>query len=247
MPRSTISRTRAGSLSALTPGAGPAIVRVSACTRPCGDAGGDFYDLLPFDSDHLGVFIGDVSGHGPLVGPIADMTRELMRQQARRFGAGDPADMLSSLNQMLFEHLPAHIFVTAVFGILHRPSGAFRFVRAGHCRPLFCDDGVVGACSSNGIALGLDNGEIFRGSLETERWVFRNGSRLLLYTDGLTEALDRAEEEFGVEGLTASLKTHHEVAGEEAFLSAILRDWRKHLAGSDPQDDVTVIDLHHSE
>ena len=247
MARHDIPRPIGSSLSVLTRGAGPAIVRVSACTRPSGESGGDFYDLLPFDEEHLGVFIGDVSGHGPIVGEIGAITRELMRQQARRFGAGAPAAMLVSLNQSLFSHLPRNIFVTAVFGILHRPSGAFRMVRAGHTRPLIVRDGEVKEIDSDGIALGLDDGALFRESLETERIVFRDGTRLLLYTDGLIEAEDREENEYGLARLRTSMESHAGVHGEEAYLAAILGDWRRHLDGDPPEDDVTVIGLHHAD
>lgn len=244
MARNDLTRPIGASLSVLTDGAGPSVVRVSACTRPCGESGGDFYDLLPFDEEHLGVFIGDVSGHGPHVGAIGEITRDLMRQQARRFGAGAPASMLISLNQSLFSHLPRNIFVTAIFGILHRPSGAFRMVRAGHSRPFLVRDGEVREIDTDGIALGLDNGELFRESLETERIVFREGTRLFLYTDGLVEAEDPSGGEFGLDRLRASLQTHDAVLGEEAFLAGVLGDWRAHLSGLGPGDDVTVIGLH---
>jgi len=222
------------------------VVRVSACSRPLGRAGGDFYDLLPFDPDHLGIFIGDVSGHGPHVDPIANVTRALMRQQARRFGAGDPQAMLVSLNQNLFDQLPRHVFVTAIFGILHRGSGAFRFVRAGHSSPLVTRSDKVVPLSPGGMALGLDNGPLFQRSLEVERVVFREGTRVLLYTDGLVEADNDCGVHYGLERLTKSIQDHTSLHSEDQFLSAILCDWRQHLCGRAPSDDVTVIGLHHS-
>jgi sigma-B regulation protein RsbU (phosphoserine phosphatase) len=247
VPRDDSLRTIGSSLHTLVPAGRPSIVRVSACSRPCGGAGGDFYDLLPFDRDHLGVFIGDVAGHGPLIGPVAQATRDLMRLQARRFGVGDPAAMLLSLNGALCERLPPRTFVTAVFGILNRPSGALRFVRAGHCRPLLLADGVVTELAPEGIALGLDPGPIFRDNLATERVVFRRGERLLLYTDGIVEGRHPQNGPFGAERLAASFIAHSDHRGEEECLGGILRDWRLHLAGTLPTDDVTAILLHQAD
>ncbi len=246
MQRDESSRPHGSALQTLLPGARPTVVRVSACTRPRGHIGGDFYDLLPFDSEHLGVFIGDVSGHGPVVGPVAQATRELMRQQARRFGAGDPASMLLTLNRALCERLPKNTFVTAVFGILHTPSGAFRFVRAGHCRPIFLSEGTAVELAPEGIALGLDPGSLFRDHLETERVVFRHGERLLLYTDGLVEGWHPQKGAFGPERLAASLCARASRPEDDACLAGILGDWRIHLDGTPPSDDVTVILMHHA-
>lgn len=232
------------SLSLLATGITTPVIRVSACSRPQGDSGGDFYDLLPYDEEHLGVFIGDVSGHGPHVGEIGALTRDLMRQQARRFGVTDPAAMLASLNLSLFDHLPRHVFVTAVFGVLHRPSGAFRFVRAGHTPPLLVCEDRVETTRAGGIALGLDRGAVFTKSLRPERLVFREGDRLLLFTDGLTEAEDSNETQYGTERLGQTLLDYRSLRGEEQFLTALLRDWRRHLDGQLPEDDVTVISLH---
>jgi serine phosphatase RsbU (regulator of sigma subunit) len=234
-------RSQGTTLQTLVRGGETAIVRVSACARQCGSAGGDFYDLLPLDSEHLGVFIGDVSGHGPTVGPIADATRDLMRLQARRFAAVDPRAMILSLNRALFERLPRSTFVTALFGILHRPSGAFRFVRAGHCRPLLFEEGEVSELAPGGIALGLDPGRLFSDSLETERVVFHSGSRLLLYTDGLVEGWHPEQGIFGPERLSTSLRNAAAEQGTEACLTRVLCDWRRHLDGTPPADDVTVI------
>jgi len=247
MPREESPRVRGSSLLALSAGALPILVRVSACNRPCGHEGGDFYDLLPFDRDHLGVFIGDVSGHGPQVVPVARITRDLMRLQARRFGVSDPASMVQSLNRDLCERLPPSTFVTAVFGILHRPSGAFRFVRAGHCAPLLLGGGAPRPLSPAGIALGLDPGPLFREHLDSERVVFRRGERLLLYTDGLVEAWDPARGAFGRDRLALSFARHATEEGEERCVSGILRDWRRHLGDAEPDDDATIILLHGAE
>jgi len=244
MARESSPRARGSSVIALSAGALPILVRVSACNRPCGREGGDFYDLLPFDSDHLGVFIGDVSGHGPLVVPLARTTRDLMRLQARRFGVSDPASMLRSLNRDLCERLPRGTFVTSVFGILHRPSGAFRFVRAGHCPPLLLAGGAARPLSPQGIALGLDPGPLFRDQLESERFVFRRGERLLLYTDGLTDAWHPDRGAYGRERLALSFARHSREPGEEACVSGLLLDWRHHLGDAEPEDDATVILLH---
>ena len=246
MGRFETSRTSSSSLSLLATGVTTPVIRVSACSRPQGESGGDFYDLLPYDEEHLGVFIGDVSGHGPHVGEIGALTRDLMRQQARRYGVTDPSAMLASLNLSLFDHLPKHVFVTAIFGVLHRPSGAFRFVRAGHTPPLLVTEDRVEETRADGIALGLDRGTLFTSSLRAERLVFREGDRLLLFTDGLTEAEDASETQYGTERLERALTTYRSIDGEESFLTAILRDWRQHLDGQPPEDDVTVIGLHHT-
>jgi serine phosphatase RsbU (regulator of sigma subunit) len=201
----------------------------------CRMVGGDYYDFLPLAGGRVAVAIGDVAGKGM---PAALMMMNLQaRVQALADGAAEPAAMVVRLNRGLAATCPGNRFITFFLGLLDPPGGELRYVNAGHNPPfLLRRSGEVLTLAEGGPVLGLFSGMNYgeaRCSLEP-------GDLLLLYSDGVTEAVSPADEEFGEQrliDLVASLPGVPAAAVVEAIRAAV-ESWS---AGQPPADDITVV------
>ena len=221
-------------------------VAMSEVTRPSCRGGGDFHLTAPIDAEYHAIAVGEVSGPGGKIADLAPTVRGLLREQLRCYRSPDPTPTLLGLNAILHDELPVDHFVTLVLGILHRPSGALRLVRAGGSPPLFLTRaGEVEVLEPEGIALGLDPGPLFHKSLSEVRVIFRDGESLLLHSDGLTRACRNDGDDFGLQRLAAALSDCPREYEVEALREEILSRLSCFLGGRQPEDDVTLICLRH--
>jgi phosphoserine phosphatase RsbU/P len=225
----------------LLPAATPRIAGYDFGARltPMMQVGGDFYDFIQLDSDHLGVAVGDVSGHGVSAALIMAITVALLRAEACR--GCSPAEVLTAVNAQLLK-LGAHrMFVTALYGTLDLSAGAFAYARAGH-EPLLVVEADGKAPSyhrgGDGRLLGLfDTIELRDATLQ-----LTPGSALVLYTDGVIEARSPAREFFGEERLRALSAVGHGL-GAQALCDSVLAAVDEHIGRRPHSDDITVVAL----
>ncbi len=222
------------------------------------EVGGDYYDFFWVDDDHLGIVVADVSGKGVYAALVVAMIRSAFRTQAA--GNHDVRDVLSRVNTFIAEDLRRDMFVTCVYGILEISTKKFSWARAGH-EPLIVThtgEGLpVDILSPDGFALGVIGAPEFQDLLEVQTIFLHSGDRLLMFTDGLTEAMNSKGEEFGMEGILQSLADPTPSNGS-IFEDAIFDcehtcepDDMKHLeeavqthVGDAPQsDDLTIVYL----
>ena len=160
--------------------------------------GGDFYDIFEAKHGRIGLLIGDVAGHGVEAARTAALSKDTIHAFAHQFRR--PQIVLREANRLMVEKkLPG--FVTAFLGFLDPQSGTFVYSSAGHPAPLLATDGQIACLQSIGSPLGVFADACYRDS-ET---VIGEGSLLLFYTDGITEAR-RDGDIFGEERLVDSLK-----------------------------------------
>lgn len=244
MPRSPM-RTSSKKCSSWNKSQGGTLT-ISVLTRHGRKGGSDFQLVEAIDEDYQAIAVGKVNGPSDRLGELAPRVQGLLLAQLRCYLGPDPKHTLAGLNAILLDELPVDHFVTLVLGILHRPSGALRLVRAGGSPLLLRARGSeVTVPESEGIALGLDPGLIFRKSLSEVRIVFRDGETLLLHSDGLTQAAKASGEGFGLQRLVAELNTVPENIATGTLSDTILAGWDQFLAGEEPQDDATLICLGH--
>lgn len=164
------------------------------------EVGGDYYDFFWVDDDHLGILIADVSGKGVPAALVVAMIRSAFRAQAP--GNTDVRDVLSRVNSFITGDLRSGMFVTCIYGILEVSTKRFSWGRAGH-EPLLIAhrDGqnTIDVLSPDGFALGVVGAPDFAEWLQVETVELHPGDRVLLFTDGLTEAMNSQGEEFGME------------------------------------------------
>ena len=170
--------------------------------QPSSKAGGDYYDFIPIDQDHLGVLISDVSGHGTPAAVIMAMMRVLLSSFASQTHSAK--DTLQKLNKILRQNLETGYFITAFYGVIHLPTKVMRYASAGHPPPIFLNynNGSVSELwTSKGVPLMiLPNNDMEEGEIQLEP-----NCKLVLYTDGLTEAKNEVGEMFKSERLTHTL------------------------------------------
>ena len=203
---------------------------------PMSAVGGDFYDVLQLENGSVAVAVGDVTGHGVPAALLMALTVTLLRAEARRLDS--PSEVLQAVNRELMAVNDTGRFVTALYGILDASSGTFHYARAGHSLPLVLDASRQPVEVSHGVGqpLGLFEELLLdEASLELVP-----GSLLLLYTDGVTEAVDAQGEFFGDERLLATLRSS-DGAGPDQTCEAVWGALQAYQAGTSQEDDVTLL------
>ncbi len=202
---------------------------ISGLSIPAGAVGGDWYDFIPLSDGKWGLVLADVSGKGTAAALLMSATRGMLRSLAEA-GCG-PGEVLARLNDLMVQDFPSGKFVTMVYAVLDPASRKLTFANAGHLRPLLViNNGGRFLDTDRGMPLGLAAG----GFSEVEIHLSA-GSRLVFYSDGITEAAEASEEEYGL----ARLENH--VVGTNASPESILEDVHSFVNGAGLQDDATVI------
>ncbi len=208
--------------------------RVEGKSVPAGAVGGDWYDFLPLGGGKWGIVLADVSGKGMAAALLMSATRGILRSLAET--SGGPAEVLEKLNRALLADIPSGRFVTMVYAVLDPAARVLTFANAGHPWPILADG--AGPCflqTQSGLPLGLA-----ATSFSEFRVEFTVGSHLLLYSDGITEAMRADEEEFGAERLRARL-------GRECTPEELIAEAAAFAGSGGLTDDATVILIHAEE
>jgi sigma-B regulation protein RsbU (phosphoserine phosphatase) len=215
----------------LLPRSAPAVpgFKLEAACVPAGAVGGDWYDYIPLSGGRLGIVLADVSGKGMPAALLMSATRGIVRSLAPLVGG--PGEMLARVNQMLLDDCATGRYVTMIYAVLDPAKRTLTFASAGHPWPLLCHGADVRPLHTDaGMPLGLLPGEFTEHTVK-----LCCDFRLLFYTDGISEQIGHAEEEFGCERLEQFVGTHD---CDVACLMGLIRDFR----GDRPQnDDATVI------
>ena len=204
--------------------------------RTANEVGGDYYDVRVMADGRVAVVIGDASGHGMAAGLLMATAHAALNLAVEI----DPRPELVAtlVNRVLCRTGDRHAFMSLFFAVLDPATGALDYVCAGHPFPLHRrPSGASTELGTGGLPLGIrESVELVTGSARLEP-----GDTLLLYSDGLPEAIDRAGREFGFERLRTLLTPGGEPAALHARVVAALE---AHLAGEPPQDDVSVLVVH---
>ncbi len=211
----------------------------SACMVPARVVGGDFYDFIPLDDDRLGIVIADVCGKGLPAALLMALTRSLLRAEASRDSPS--SDVLRSVNRHLLDMNDSRTFVTMLYGVLHRRTREFAYARAGHELPLVVSRD--GAMIVPEMGLGQPIGILPQPALDLQTIIIPSGGVLLLYTDGVTEAVDPGGRFFEAERL---YETARQISGANAqvFCDRLLDAVTAHRGPAAQADDVTLVAVH---
>ena len=173
-------------------------IEIAAMNLPAREVGGDFYDFIPIGEDKWGLVIADVSGKGVPAALFMALSRTLVRANA--VGDISVVETIRRANDLIAEHDRASMFVTLFYGVLDPVKMTLTYVSAGHNPSLMMKSGSsdVVLMRAEGIALGV----LRDIKLEVKEIALDSGDVVLLYTDGVTEAINRAEEQFGVQRLS---------------------------------------------
>ena len=216
---------------ALLPKASPYVpgFAISGLSIPARAVGGDWYDFIPFPDGRWGLVLADVSGKGTAAALLMSATRGMLRSLAE--ACCTPGEVLTKLNSLLVEDFPAGRFVTLVYAVLDPATRSVTFANAGHLLPLLVDDnGVRFLDTERGLPLGLSCGDYSQTTV-----ALTPGSKLVFYSDGISEAVNEAEEEYGLDRLV------QHAACPDASAITVLDDVRAHAKGVTLRDDASVV------
>lgn len=209
---------------------------------PARQVSGDYYDYIRIDDHHYGIVIADVSGKGVPASLIMAMCRSVLRSQA----PGDPsaAGVLRQVNRQLFPDMKEDMFISMCYVIIDHAAGEVSLARAGHDAPLLytAADRKVTRLNPPGMALGVDSGSVFDRLMRNSNVPLSSGDCLILYTDGVTEALDANGMEYGMEKLHLAIQASAP-EGAAAVVKRLTDDLRAFIGNHPQNDDVTLIVL----
>jgi sigma-B regulation protein RsbU (phosphoserine phosphatase) len=210
-------------------------LRIDTVMRPANTVGGDYFDLIDLGGDRLAVVIGDVAGKGM---PAALLMALLQGSLRTLITAGlRGAEVVQKLNAHLCANIPSNRLVTFFYGELDRTTGVLDYVNAGHNPPFILrEDGLGDRLAPTAIALGIlpeATFELFEAELEP-------GDRMLLYTDGVTEAANARDEEYGEARVLAWLREHRAYDGR-ALIEGLIDDVVRFASPVRPRDDMTLM------
>ena len=205
---------------------------------PAKEVGGDLYDFFMIDKYRLGVVIADVSGKGIAAALLMAVSKTLLKATASK---GLPVDdVLCEVNKILVEDSPSNMFVTVFYGVLDTRSGAFEYCNGGHNSPfLISTDGKVNQLKNVG---GLLIGAIADTVFESNVIMLKPDETLFFYTDGVTEAFNKNEEEFEEERLIEVLKNSNRSSAIDSVKN-VFDNVQKFADGVEQSDDITCLAL----
>jgi sigma-B regulation protein RsbU (phosphoserine phosphatase) len=210
-------------------------LRVRASMRPANTVGGDYFDVVDLGGGSVALVVGDVAGKGMPAALLMALVQGSLRTLVTAGSRG--ADLVAQLNQHLSANIPANRLVTLFYAETATREGSLRYVNAGHNPPLLLRrDGSVASLGATGVALGIMSDAAF----EVAETPFLPGDRLLLYTDGIVEAENAKDEEYGEPRLRGFFEAHAG-AGDAALVEGLIADVLAHAGPVRPRDDMTVL------
>jgi phosphoserine phosphatase RsbU/P len=226
----------------LLPSEAPVIpgFEISGINIPARHVSGDYFDYLKVDNDKLGVAIADVSGKGVPASIIMAICRSVLRSQAA--GNPSPADVLQKVNRQLYPDIKEDMFISMAYLILDHVQGTVMLSRAGHDAPILFDNatGTATPVKPPGMVLGIDSGSVFDRITGDFALTLNRGDCLLLYTDGVTEALDANGDEFGPDRMIESVRASAP-EGAPAVITGLIDELRGFVGAQPQNDDITLI------
>jgi len=213
---------------------------MSAFYQPCQYIGGDYYDFIEIDPEHLGVVVADVSGKGVPGALVMAQARTLMRAETAH--SPMPKDIMIRINRFLAGEIPKGMFLTMFYVLINIPKMILTMCSAGHNPMIYWKQkvGKVATVNTKGMALGINKSKLFDNRIEEVRLQFEPGDSFLLYTDGLTEAMNAKYEEFEMKRV---IGLYRELATTECtqFLSTLSYDLGQFCGNAPQHDDITVV------
>lgn len=205
---------------------------------PAMQVGGDYFDLISFSGSRLFVVVGDVSGKG--LAASLYMTKLQTMMQIACTPDRSPKEVLIEINRRFYESIERNWFVTITLALFDLEKRSVRFCRAGHMPVLFASNGIVQSFRTQGIGIGLEKGLIFERTLLEEEVSLKPGNLFAFFSDGITEAMNEAENMFGEEKLFRLLRnTTAKHSGE--IMSDIWSSVKTFRGNAEQNDDMTMV------
>ena len=212
--------------------------KISGVYLPIEDIGGDFFDCYKLDDNRSAFLIADVTGHGIPAALTMTMSKMLFSIYADKYKSS--ANLMKEINKQLRGTLLDMQYITAFYLVYDRLSNTLTYSNAGHTRPLFYKSAKnqIIALDSFGWFIGISDDTEY----EEKSVTINKGDRLFLYTDGITEAKNRENEDFGEIRLARFIKKNQNLHGKE-FCDSLLETVYKYIEGIEINDDIAFLNI----
>jgi len=215
---------------------------IGSLYRAAKEVGGDYYDFVHVDEETVGVVVADVSGKGVPGSLVMTMIRTALRMEAR--GNHSAAEVMARMNDFVTEDMKKGMFVTIFYVILDSKNRIISYSSAGH-NPMIlyrAESDETFFLNPRGFPVGisLPDDSLFRRSIDVEKIKLKKDDMLVIYTDGVTEAMNEEREQYGEERLLSLIKKHGRLAPPE-FIEKLSDDVKEFTGGYPQNDDITVV------
>jgi sigma-B regulation protein RsbU (phosphoserine phosphatase) len=214
------------------------VLRVAVRYTPANQLGGDVYDFYRLENNRLGILVADVSGHGVNSAMLSGMVKALAAPLS--IAVLEPGELLAGLDVATEQYFPEGYFCTGFYLIADEETGLVRFAGVGHPPAIVVGPNGSRTLQSNPGMLGI--GMVDGTAGDADR--IAEGESLILYTDGLTEAMDPSDAMFGEDRLRTLLQSHHGADPTE-ILKHVDDALFRHTSPGRPADDINIIVLQH--
>lgn len=216
-------------------------IEIASTCVPAFEVGGDYYDFINLGKNKLGIIIGDVSGKGTQAAFYMTLTKGFLKALAKQ--TNSPAEVLTRMNELFYENVERGRFISMIYAIVDQDKNIITIARAGH-NPIILHDhsGEINLISPNGLALGLEKGNLFAKVITEHKETLTSGKVFIFYTDGFTEAVNKKGEEYGLDRMfeIARLKT---ASSAKDIQDKLLEDVNKFIGKASQHDDMTMVVL----
>jgi sigma-B regulation protein RsbU (phosphoserine phosphatase) len=212
------------------------VLRAAVKYTPANQLGGDVYDFYRLENDRLGVLVADVSGHGVNSAMLSGMVKAIAFNLS--IAVLEPGEMLAGLDVALEQHFPEGYFCTGFYLIADEETGLIRYAGVGHPPAIVVGPNGTRTLASNPGLLGIGMVDGTAGADDR----LAPGESLIIYTDGLPDAMDPSDQVFGEERLKTVLQTHHG-ADPAVILDEVEKAVAQHVAPGQASDDINMVVL----
>lgn len=213
---------------------------IAALCQPAHETGGDYYDFIQLDDHRVALTIGDVSGKGIQAAFYMTFTKGILHALCREIDS--PAELLKKANRLFCDNAGKGTFISLVYGIIDLEKKTFTFARAGHNPILHLDarKGELNELQPKGLGLGLTREISFDENIKEVQLSLADGDLLVLYTDGIVEALNEAHQFYGDRRLSRLLTSQKTNTSKE-ILDVLSNDVSTFIGSAKQHDDMTIM------
>lgn len=214
-------------------------IDIASICIPAFEVGGDYYDFIHLGKNKLGIIIGDVSGKGTQAAFYMTLTKGFLKAIAKH--TDSPADVLTKMNELFYENVERGRFISMIYSVIDLETKLIRIARAGHNPVIYHNaSGNVRLISPNGLALGLEKGDLFSRVITESEEKIESGKTFIFYTDGFTEAVNKKGEEYGLDRMIEIAKSWN-YSSASHIQDKMMADVNKFIGKAQQHDDMTMV------
>ena len=216
-------------------------IDIASICIPAFEVGGDYYDFIHLGKNKLGIIIGDVSGKGTQAAFYMTLTKGFLKAIAKH--TDSPSEVLTKMNELFYENVERGRFISMIYAVVDLEAKFIRIARAGHNPVIYHDTaGKVNLISPNGLALGLEKGDLFSKVITEFEEKIEAGKTFIFYTDGFTEAVNKKGDEYGLDRMFEIAKSWNNSSAAE-IQEKMMADVNKFIGKAPQHDDMTMVIL----